>query len=36
MSYLEIARKYNIDRRTAKKYCEAFEKPKYVYKRPKA
>ena len=35
MSYSDIGRKYNIDRRTAKKYCESDVKPKYTYKRPK-
>ena len=35
LSYSEIARRYNIDRRTAKAYCESETKPKYTYKIPK-
>ena len=35
MSYSEIGRKYNIDRRTAKKYCESNVKPDYKYTSPK-
>ena len=35
LSYSEIARRYNIDRRTAKAYCESEIKPKYTYKIPK-
>lgn len=35
MSYSDIGRKYNIDRRTAKKYCDSDEKPKYTYQRPR-
>ncbi len=35
LSYVELGEKYNIDRRTAKKYCESDIKPKYQYKRPK-
>ena len=31
LSCFEIARKYNIDRRTAKKYCESSIKPNYKY-----
>ncbi len=35
LSYTNIARKYNIDRRTAKKYVNLESKPKYQYKTPK-
>ena len=35
LSYSEIARKYNIDRRTAKKYCESDVKPNYKYINPR-
>ena len=35
LSYSEIARKYNIDRRTAKKYCESNVKPDYKYSNPR-
>ena len=35
MSYSEIGRKYNIDRRTAKKYCESNVKPDYKYTSPR-
>ena len=35
LSYSEIARKYNIDRRTAKKYCESNMKPDYKYSNPR-
>ena len=35
LSYSEIARRHNIDRRTAKAYCESDIKPKYTYKIPK-
>jgi transposase len=35
LSYSEIARKYNIDRRTAKKYCESNVKPDYKYNNPR-
>ena len=35
MSYSEIGRKYNIDRRTAKKYCESNVKPDYKYTNPR-
>ena len=35
LSYSEIARKYNIDRRTAKKYCESNVKPNYKYSNPR-
>ena len=30
LSYAELARKYNIDRRTAKKYAESHSRPEYV------
>lgn len=36
MSYTEIARKYHIDPRTAKKYAEADSKPVYHLTEPKA
>ena len=35
LSYSEIARKYNIDRRTAKKYCESNVKPDYKCSNPR-
>ena len=35
LSYVNIAKKYNIDRRTAKKYAEENKKPTYVYKNPR-
>ena len=35
MSFSDIGRKYNIDRRTVKKYCESDTKPKYTYKKPR-
>ena len=35
MSYVDIGKRYNIDRRTAKKYSEANHKPKYTYAKPK-
>ena len=35
LSYSEIARKYNIDRRTAKKYCESNVKPDHKYSKPR-
>ena len=35
MSYSEIGRKYNIDRRTAKKYCESNVKPDHKYSKPR-
>ena len=35
LSYSEMARRHNIDRRTAKAYCESDIKPKYTYKIPK-
>lgn len=35
LSYSEIARKYNIDRRTAKKYCESIVRPDYKYANPR-
>ena len=35
LSYSEIARKYNIDRRTAKKYCVSNVKPDYKYRNPR-
>ena len=35
LSYSEIAHKYNIDRRTAKKYCESNVKPDYKYSNPR-
>lgn len=36
LSYTEIARKYNIDPRTAKKYAESETRPVYSLSRPKA
>ncbi len=35
LSYVNIAKKYNIDRRTAKKYTEESKKPTYEYKNPR-
>ena len=35
LSYTEIARKYNIDPRTAKKYALAEEKPSYILTKQK-
>jgi Transposase and inactivated derivatives len=35
MSYTELGRKYQIDARTAKKYAESPEKPKYTLQAPK-
>lgn len=35
LSYSDLARKYNIDRRTAKKYCLSDSKPGYKYNEPK-
>lgn len=35
LSYVNIAKKYNIDRRTAKKYAEENKKPTYFYKNPR-
>lgn len=35
LSYVNIAKKYNIDRRTAKKYALDHKKPSYVYKNPR-
>ena len=31
----EIARKYSIDRKTARKYAKADKKPVYTYKKPR-
>ncbi|MCL2459717.1 MAG: IS21 family transposase [Desulfobulbus sp.] len=36
MSYTEIARRYNIDPRTAKKYAQSDSRPEYVLSEPKA
>jgi len=36
MSYTEIARRYNLDPRTAKKYAESDTRPEYVLSKPKA
>jgi transposase len=36
MSYTEIARRYNIDPRTAKKYAQSDTRPEYVLSEPKA
>jgi len=35
LSYTELGRKYNIDRRTAKKYAESDSRPEYVLTGPK-
>ena len=35
LSYTELGRKYNIDRRTAKKYAESESRPEYVLTGPK-
>src|SRR5690554_1076700 len=35
LSYVSIAKKYSIDRRTAKKYALDHKKPSYVYKNPR-
>mgnify|MGYP002624125701 CR=1 FL=1 len=35
MNYSDIARKYNIDRRTAAKYCNSEVKPTYTYTKPR-
>jgi len=35
LSYTEIARKHNLDRRTAKRYAESLEKPAYQLSEPK-
>lgn len=35
LSYVELSKKYNVDRRTAKKYAENIEKPKYTLKNKK-
>ena len=35
LSYTELGRKYNIDRRTAKKYAESGSRPEYVLTGPK-
>ncbi len=35
LSYTSIGKKYNIDRRTAKKYAESEKKPKYRYIKPR-
>jgi transposase len=35
MSYTEIARKYQVDRRTAKRYAESSHRPEYTLTDPK-
>ena len=35
LSYVEIGKKYNIDQRTAKRYADSPEKPKYTLTGPK-
>ncbi len=35
LSFVDIAKKYNIDRRTAKKYALDHKKQSYVYKNPR-
>ena len=36
LSYVELGKKYNIDQRTAKRYADSPEKPKYTLTGPKA
>jgi len=35
LSYIEIGKKHNIDRRTSKKYAHDDKKPKYKYVNPR-
>ena len=35
LSYVELGRKYRMDQRTAKRYAESPQKPKYTLREPK-
>lgn len=35
MSYVELGKKYHMDQRTAKRYAESPERPKYTLSEPK-